>query len=270
MIKFDLDKIIFYDEFTGQKPTVPSLKIYKKDDKTLIYCVVKRNSKISRSFLDYVYDNYQIDASVIEYEENKKMPLSKIEHEAVYVALKTHALNKSVIYADKGFGFNVYKEMIQKKTENLILCQVNTIAMLLRQSVSYNLEQAVFEFNKRARSNDFPIANINAVKQFLDSEYKTDKLGMYEINKEARRDLGLRLNSFLAELNHDIRDVFFLGKIQDALNTYDNVIVIANIGRYIAHSGVLADAFGDYVQTVDFDDTTTGCELDLKSLFCAR
>lgn len=270
MIKFNLDKIIFYDEFSGQNPTVPSLRIYKKGNKTLIYCMVKRNSKMSRSFLDYVYDNYQIDASVIEYEENKKMPLSKIEHEAVYAALKSCALKKPVIYADKGFGFNVYKKMIKKNPENLILCQVNTIAMLLRQSISYNLEEAVFEFNKRARSNGFPIANINAVKQFLDSEYKTDKLGIYDINKEARRDLGLRLNTFLAELNHDVRDVFFLGKIQDALSAYDNIIVIANIGRYIAHSCVLADAFGDYVQTVDFDDTTVGRELDLKSLFCTQ
>lgn len=265
MLTFDLEKLSYYDEITKTSMVVPYGVVYKKENKTLIYCTVKRGTDVAHNFIDYMFDKYRPEVAVVEYEQDKKMPISKCKHEAVYTALKASAENIPVLFADKGFGFSAYNKLLATAPEYATCCKVNTIVTYMSNNKHANLEDAVFEFNQRAKRSGFPIANLNEIKQFLESEYGKDPMVYYSISKESKRNTGKKLNTFLAELNKRVRDPFFVLKVEEALKLYDVVLVVANLGRHMAQIKLLENTFGPHKEYHALDDAKGAPKLDLAA-----
>ena len=189
------------------------------------------------------------------------------KHESSYTALKSKQRQIPVVLADLGYGFGVYKRLVEINKNNLILAQVDwIIGNIISYKKMYNqkttAERELKLFNLRAKENNFPTAKIEDIKYWFLNEYgkDIDAADLAEIDF-IPKSKGKKLNVFYYTVGRLIRDPFMLKNIELALNKYDTVFVCFGEGHYRSQKGIIEDSLGvpEYILNVTGKDS-----LDLR------
>lgn len=248
-MKFNLDLILSWDKSKSLEKC-PYLAMFRTNNKTLIYCASEHCSKKTYDMIDYVFENFSPQISIVEYEPYRVMNFSD-KHESVYVSLKSEKSNSSVVLSDLGYDFNTYKKMFEINDKNLILCQADWIINNMKSYKNIykkktTIEKDINNFNIAAEKNNFPKADVDKIKNWFLSEYETDinEFDLEEIDLTPRSK-GKKLNVFYDDVNKFIRDPFMLKNIEKALNKYDTVFACFGEGHYRSQRLVLENSLGE-------------------------